>query len=243
MIKTNFKFHLEETEFLQYVGPHKARKSIERILHSPKKRIDYDKAKEDLVGLLDPKVGWNKFLLSRVEGEKLILNNGFVLGGGPVGRVIKGATEVTVGVCTIGPKVEDAVAEHMKSNRLTRGYFLDLMANWAVDSVRNQFYSTIKSQVKQEKKFHTSIILWPGQDWPLSDQAIIFELLKDETKEIGVTLTSSLLMYPKKSVSFLFGMGPKPIGMEDGIQCQICSNNQTCPGYEVRLSWSQSASP
>jgi hypothetical protein len=81
--------------------------------------------------------------------------------------------------------------------------------------------------------------MWPGQDWPLSDQTIIFELLKNEAKEIEVNLTSSLLMIPQKSVTFLFGIGANSMGMEDGIQCQICTNNQTCPGYDVRLAWTQ----
>jgi hypothetical protein len=222
------------------MGPEKARKSVERILQSPKKRIDYDKAKKDLARLVEPKVGWNRFGVSRIEGEKLILSNGITLGGGPVGRVIQGAAEVVIGVCTVGSKIENAVRDHMKSNQLTRGYFLDLMANWAVDSVRNQFYSKIQSQIKEQEKYHTSIILWPGQDWPLSDQTIIFDLLKNETEEIEVTLTSSLLMIPQKSVSFLFGIGSDSMGMEDGIQCQICSNKKTCPGYEVRIAWTQS---
>ncbi|MHA2407323.1 MAG: hypothetical protein ACXACA_02990 [Candidatus Ranarchaeia archaeon] len=221
MIKTDFEFHLEDLEFLQYMGPEKARRSIERILQSPQKRVDYDQAKTDLLSLVDPKVGWKKFLLSRIENKQLILENNVTLGGGPVANVIQGAEEIIVGICTIGSQVETAVSEHMRFNRLTRGYFLDLMANWAVDSVRNQFYTFMKAQVKKKHNFHTSIMMWPGQDWPLSDQAILFDLLEDESNQIGVTLTSSLLMIPQKSVTFLFGMGPNPIKMENGIQCQI----------------------
>ncbi|MHA2059596.1 MAG: hypothetical protein ACW976_02300 [Candidatus Ranarchaeia archaeon] len=240
MIKTDFKLHLEDLEFLQYMGPNKVRKSIERILESPQKRADFDHAKADLLQLVDPKVGWRKLPLLGIEGERLILEDDIALGGGPVANIIQGAKEVIVGICTIGSRVEAAVAEHMKLNRLTRGYFLDLMANWAVDSVRNQFYSTLRTQVKEKDNFHTSIMMWPGQDWPLSDQVIIFDLLQDESKQINVTLTSSLLMIPQKTVTFLFGVGPDAIKMENGIQCQICSNKQTCPGYEVRIAWTQS---
>jgi hypothetical protein len=243
MIKSDFQIHLEDLEFLQYMGPGKVRKSIERILESPQKRAEFDQSKTDLLRLVDPKVGWKKFRLLGIEGEQLIIEDNIALGGGPVADVIQGSQEIIVGICTIGSKVEAEVAEHMKFNRLTRGYFLDLMANWAVDSVRNQFYTTMKTQVKAKHNFHTSIMMWPGQDWPLSDQTILFDLLKEESKQIGVTLTSSLLMIPQKTVTFLFGIGPNAIKMENGIQCQICSNNQTCPGYEVRIAWIQSTPP
>ena len=66
----------------------------------------------------------------------------------------------------------------------------------------------------------------PGSllDWPLREQRPLFSLLGDPESSIGVSLASSYLMLPNKSVSGL--RFPVETTFES---CQLC-NMQDCPG-------------
>jgi hypothetical protein len=46
----------------------------------------------------------------------------------------------------------------------------------------------------------------PGslEDWPIQEQAALFNLLGDTESELGVRLSDSLLMIPRKSISGIF---------------------------------------
>jgi len=66
----------------------------------------------------------------------------------------------------------------------------------------------------------------PGQEgWPIRQQAVVFDLLPAE--RIGVRLTGSALMLPRKSVSLAIGMGPDM--RPDGVACDLCSKRERCP--------------
>ena len=75
----------------------------------------------------------------------------------------------------------------------------------------------------------------PGslEDWPLSQQGPLFEILGDVRSAVGVELTSSFLMVPNKSVSGL--RFPTEASFEN---CQLCPR-EVCPGrrapYDPKL--------
>lgn len=69
----------------------------------------------------------------------------------------------------------------------------------------------------------------PGSlsDWPLEEQRVLFHLLGDARKAIGVELTASLLMVPIKSVSGI------AFETEEGFSnCRLCPR-KGCPGRAV----------
>jgi hypothetical protein len=83
----------------------------------------------------------------------------------------------------------------------------------------------------------------PGslEDWPLTEQRPLFELVGDPTEAIGVELTDSYLMVPTKSVSGIRFVS------EHGFQsCQLCPR-EGCPGrraaYDEHLLRTKYAPP
>ena len=65
----------------------------------------------------------------------------------------------------------------------------------------------------------------PGQEgWSIWQQQMLFGLLSAE--EIGVRLTESCLMLPRKSVSFVIGLGPEM--RPDAVTCDFCSKRNRC---------------
>jgi hypothetical protein len=69
----------------------------------------------------------------------------------------------------------------------------------------------------------------PGslEDWPIEEQKILFQLLGDTEKQIGVKLTESMLMLPAKSLS-----GLRFESEEKFESCQLCPREK-CPGRRV----------
>jgi hypothetical protein len=65
----------------------------------------------------------------------------------------------------------------------------------------------------------------PGQEgWSIQQQRVVFGVVPAE--EIGVRLTSSCLMLPRKSVSFVIGLGPDM--RADAVPCDYCSKRERC---------------
>jgi hypothetical protein len=65
----------------------------------------------------------------------------------------------------------------------------------------------------------------PGslEDWPLSQQRPLFDLLESITKTVGVSLSPHMLLYPLKSVT-----GIQYAGGEHFVNCSLCPR-QNCP--------------
>jgi hypothetical protein len=69
----------------------------------------------------------------------------------------------------------------------------------------------------------------PGslEDWPIAEQAPLFALLGDTEGRLGVRLTDSLLMVPRKSISGI--LFPSE---ESFTSCRLCPRNP-CQGRRV----------
>ena len=64
----------------------------------------------------------------------------------------------------------------------------------------------------------------PG--FPLTEQWNLLGLVN--TDEIGVSLTASGVMVPRKSVSMVMGIGPKMTRWTEAEGCARCSLRKTC---------------
>ena len=81
------------------------------------------------------------------------------------------------------------------------------------------------AQLTERFQLASTAVMNPGSltDWPLSEQRPLFALLGDVRSAIGVELTDSLLMVPRKSVSgILF------VAEETFASCQLCPRHD-CP--------------
>jgi hypothetical protein len=65
----------------------------------------------------------------------------------------------------------------------------------------------------------------PGslEDWPLSQQSPLFDLLGSIPEAVGVSLSPHMLLYPLKSVT-----GIQYAGGEHFVNCSLCPR-QNCP--------------
>jgi hypothetical protein len=129
--------------------------------------------------------------------------------------VFLGAEKAALCVCTIGPDLEDAVALSTAEGDLLRGLVLDWLGSEAVADVSRQVHAWMRREARglglvAGKRFS------PGyKGWGLSGQELIFASVP--AAAIGVRLSESSMMRPRKSCSFRVnfsreGPGAAPAG-------------------------------
>jgi hypothetical protein len=115
-------------------------------------------------------------------------------------------------VVTIGERLEERAGA---CTDLLDQYYLDNIGNIALVKARKHLEDHLCSAFAVDCLSYMS----PGSlvDWPLEEQRPLFSLLKGAEESVGVQLTESLLMIPKKSVSGIFF--PTEITF---YSCQLC---------------------
>jgi len=126
-------------------------------------------------------------------------------------------------VVTIGNGVEEL---EKASGDILEKYYLDLIGNAAVVKAREH----LKSRLADRYGLGRLSYLGPGQlkDWPLQEQKPLFSLLGDVERAVGVILSDSLLMIPRKSLSGIYFPTEIPF-----MACQLCPR-ENCPSRKTR---------
>jgi hypothetical protein len=203
-------------------------------LARPSIRADWEAALADAYELIEPAAVWDTFSIKEFRHERLVLVDGTKIGGGPVAAVVAGATDLMVGVCTIGSAISRRISEQLRGERRLRAMFLDDLGSWAVDQVRQQLCRQIESDAAS-REWHASASLSPGEsEWSVAEQSVIFSLL--DARVIGVTLNESMVMSPVKSLSLIVGIGPNALGVEGASNCDFCTIRERCNYRQRRLA-------
>jgi hypothetical protein len=155
--------------------------------------------------------------------ERIVLQGGNELYSPLVARHLAGADQVVAVICTIGPQLENLASSWMEENPLL-GLALDGLGNSAVEAVGQQVCMRIGEQA-QIIHMTASTPLSPGEtEWPVEvGQPQILTLL--DPARAGIALTSGGMMIPKKSISFVVGIGPE---MTQTDPCDLCSLRERC---------------
>ena len=215
----NIKLKINEEEVLRYQGYHrnKAGKTGEIILQITRKEIEQGYC------LFEPKGIYSKLMIKNISSEgRINLENGLCLEiNNSMLNLLRGTSYLAFGLSTIGNHLEEKVAELFAHNEYPKAIALD-----AVGTVASKFLSNyVKSLVCQEakeQKFQTTKYFSPGSgDWNINQQKIIFQIIPAD--KIGVKLTESYMMVPKKSLSWVIGIGKEIIIPSKGDDsCKIC---------------------
>ena len=215
----NIKLKINEEEVLRYQGYHhnKAVETNEIILQITRGEI------EQSYCLFEPKGIYSKVMIKNISSEgRINLENGLCLEiNNSMLNLLKGTSYLAFGLSTIGKNLEEKVVELFAQNEYPKAMALD-----AVGTVASKFLSNyVKSLICQEAKeqnFQTTKYFSPGSgDWNISQQKNIFQIIP--AGKIGVKLTESYMMIPKKSLSWVIGMGKEIIIPSKGDDsCKNC---------------------
>jgi hypothetical protein len=174
--------------------------------------------------LIQPAAVHREVAILRARHERLELEDGGFLAGALPFQHLAGAERVIVAVCTIGEALETRVASLMASDPIY-ALALDGFGSAAVEALANALCRCFSTEAETAGE-RTSLPLSPGQPgWPLAEgQAQIFALVDAST--IGVQLTDHAMMVPRKSLSFVVGVG-RDLQVR-GSPCEACPLKERC---------------
>lgn len=173
-----------------------------------------------------PAVAYEIHSITEMSRRQLSLEGDFVLRGPLLPSLLPEAKELVSAVCTIGPKLEKKVTNCFNRDEPLRGVLLDAIGSAAVDSLTEKVCRLITAEASS-RGYQASSPISPGipgfaitEQWPL--------LKMVPARKIGVSLTSSGIMVPRKSASMVVGIGPQVKTWTRAEVCGRCSLRNTC---------------
>lgn len=184
----------------------------------------------DEAHLLEPAIAYEIYPITKVGKNKVSLDGGAALHCSLIHSVFPQAKELAVLVCTIGPKLEGEVADYFDRSESLLGMLLDSIGSVAVDSLALEACRLIAREASS-RDLQAGSPLSPGSPgFPITEQWQMLNLVPAE--EIGVSLASTAIMIPRKSVSMVISIGPHMTTWTRAEVCARCSLRKTCP-YKI----------
>jgi hypothetical protein len=160
-----------------------------------------------------------------VKGEGAVEVAGVMFESSILRKNLEPANKVFPYIITVGPELERAASAQ---GDLLKQYYLEEMANMALESAAGWLGGQIEARYRVTGLANMS----PGslEDWPITEQTKLFSIFGDTERSIGVRLTDSMLMLPRKSISGIL------FSSEEGfVACQLCERER-CPGRKAVYS-------
>jgi hypothetical protein len=153
--------------------------------------------------------------------ERIKLEGGTLLTGPLVARHLAGAERVAAVVCTIGAELEAFAAAQQD---MVLALALDGLGNAAVTLVGQQVCERIGERVQAQGQTMSTPLSPGATEWPVEmGQPQVFALI--DPAAAGVQLTAGGMMIPKKSISFVVGIG---LSVSQANPCEVCNLKETC---------------
>lgn len=132
------------------------------------------------------------------------------------------ANKVFPYIITVGTELERVASAQ---GDLLKQYCLEEMADIALESAASWLSGRLEARYGLGPLSNMS----PGslEDWPITEQTKIFSIFGDTERLVGVRLTDSLLMVPRKSISGI--LFPSEEGF---VACQLC-DREHCPSRKA----------
>ena len=128
-----------------------------------------------------------------------------VLEGSSIRRHLTGCCRLVVMTVTVGGDIEQAVTESFAAGHYAYSVLLDAAATQAVEQTADAMEKEI-GRLAERMGMAPRWRFSPGYgDWPLTAQRDIVRYAGCE--KIGVSLTESLMLLPRKSVTAVIGLG------------------------------------
>jgi hypothetical protein len=151
------------------------------------------------------------------------LANGMRISNPFLTQRLASADELFFAVCTIGSELEE-YAYFLANSDPILALALDGLGNAVIEDVSRQVCAREGAQA-QSQGLTVSIPFSPGlPEWPVEiGHQTLFSILKPSL--VGITLTTSGMMIPKKSISFVTGIG---FGIPTEDMCCVCQYRDNC---------------
>jgi hypothetical protein len=184
--------------------------------------------------LLEPAAAYEIDPVTGMNGSRITLGDEKAVHGPFLPAFFPEAQALVVLICTIGPKLETRVSDYAQNGEALRSLLLDGIGTAAVDALISEAVKVIAQEVSVQG-YEISSPVNPGMPgFPLTEQWNLLAL--SAADRIGVSLTSSGILIPRKSASMVIGIGRGMTRWTQAEVCGRCNLRETCPYREAGMN-------
>ena len=202
--------NIDTKEILRYAGMREYDTGVEKSLENTIKEAYL---------YCQPKGVWEPYEYK----EFYLLRNGqrsYHLGSTQLCRHLQGALRIMMLAVTVGTEVETRIEKLFASGEYTKALLLDAAATAAVEQIADKVCAFIANSVKKEGLI-AGTRFSPGYgDWDIREQGEVLSLAN--AGAIGISMTKSCMLIPRKSVTAALGLKPFAEENNDKGDCARC---------------------
>lgn len=212
-----YELEINEDEVARYLGAPEGKLDFET-------KLEVENATEELRKIVEYKVEYRVFDLTKDEGIK-VEGTSLVLEGKAIQALLSDCEQCVLLAVTLGQKV-DARLRTLQVTDLSKAVIMDFCASSMVEQLCNQVDAHLREEWKQRNKYLTDRFSPGYGDLPIEIQCTFCEVL-DTARRMGLHVTSSGLMVPRKSITAIIGIANIPQKMK--IKgCKYCDFYRNC---------------
>lgn len=205
---------LDRREILRYLGC--------TVEHPPEELVrSVDRCSAEIQRAARPRAVWRQLPLvgTRPQGT------GADFQGQDIRRHLSGCHQVLLMAATLGPEVEQMLLRAQVRD-MAQALVLDSCASAAIEAVCDGLEEELREQFLAQGSYLTDRFSPGYGDFPLAQQRELCSLL-DTQRRIGLTLTPSGILIPRKSVTAVLGVADSPRHRRSQ-GCAGCAMYETC---------------
>lgn len=209
---------IDKSEVLRYLGYKNQEYSLEldRII---------DEVREEIKEISNYKYTYKIVDLKRDKNGQAYIDDGILpLLGENIQKHLANADSCVIMAATLGFEVEKRLNYYSKVD-LTKNFLLDSCGTQMIEEVCDGIEEEVKSKLGEG--YYYTFRYSPGYgDYPISVQNQLVRYL-DGYRKIGLTVTDSHLLLPRKSVTAIMGIQKVPF-VSEFDRCAACLAREYC---------------
>ena len=172
-----------------------------------------------------PKVLYREAYVEQISGKCVTIDS-VNFESEVLAKNLAGIHRVFAYVCTCGTEVDDW--SHQEGDYVV-SLWLDMIKEMFLFDANAYFRNYLKSALQTEKLSSVNPGSGDLENWPISQQRLLFGMIGDVKGQIGVTLSDSFLMSPIKSTSGLLYQSETEF-----VNCALC-RRENCVGRRAEF--------
>lgn len=211
----DIKFNITKEQVGRLFGYGKNKKLSRRISNKLDEYIG------KTLSIIRPTILYTQKKIEKIEKGYLMLEDNITFKSARLSSTLKKCDRTTVFLATIGKEIDEKIQALMTQKKITEAYVFDAIGSAAVEGVVENFQRKFDTNAVAERETST-LRFSPGYcDWQVQEQKKLFSVLDNSI--IGVDLSQSCLMTPRKSVSGVFGIGSIESISKSSNPCRLCN--------------------
>ena len=193
----------------------------------------FEKLLKEKIGIckenIEPKAIYDTFPIEKVEANSVYFKSGNIFNSPNISKILTGSEIAVIFIFTVGSKIDTIAKEADKNGDTLSTIIMDAITTSMLDPLDEYVRNVIKKDIIKGKDWDLTCTYSPGQfKWTIKEQKEIFKMV--DGNKIGVKLNKSMLMIPFKSISGVYGFGPKDKIDKTRVPCDLCPHRQNCIG-------------